>query len=106
MATRKKKPTYGTPHVPPVLDWEVSETYVHNGRNIEKGTELKIRGESGRLLFLKHVRRPNGIEWIDGIQVDNKGASTGYRSFRPDRIQTVHRINRTRANAPKVEATA
>jgi hypothetical protein len=70
-----------------------------NGRLVEVGTELKIDGEPGRFLFVKHVRRPCGIEWVDVIHTDRQGASTGYRSFRPSRIKTVHRINRTRANA-------
>jgi hypothetical protein len=99
MSRRKQAPAGSTPHVPPVLDWEVSETYQHNGRHIDRGTELKIAGESGRFLFLKHVRRPSGIEWIDTIHFDSKGASTGYHSFRPERIKTVHRLSKTRANA-------
>lgn len=100
MASRRSAaPANSVPHIAPVLDWEVSETFTANGRHIEKGTELSIEGESGRFLFLRHIRRPGGVEWIDVIGYDTKGNSTGYRSFRPARIRRVHRINRTRANA-------
>lgn len=86
-------------HVPPVLDWEVSETFTWNGRHLEPGTEVSIRGEAGRFRFVRHVRRPNGAEWIDLIGTDAKGIGTAFRSFRPERIRTVHRLVKTRANA-------
>jgi hypothetical protein len=86
-------------HVPPVLDWDVSETFTANGRHLEPGTEVSIRGESGRFRFVRHVRRPNGVEWLDFIGTDSKGHSAGWRSFRPSRVRTVHRLAKTRANA-------
>ena len=87
------------PHVPPVLDWEVSETLTANGRHMEPGTEFSVRGEGGaRFIFQRHVRRPNGLEWVDAVETW-KGQSQAFRSFRPERIRTVHRIARTRANA-------
>jgi hypothetical protein len=65
-----------------------------NGRHIEPRTELSIQGEDGRFLFQRHIRTPSGLEWIDCLGPD----SAGFRSFRPSRIKTVHRINKTRAN--------
>lgn len=73
--------------------WEVSEESVCNGRHLTPGTEVSIRGERGRFRFLRHVRNTtSGSEWVDLLQ-DKR-----FRSFRPERIKTVHRINRTRGN--------
>lgn len=74
-------------------DWTVSEEFSWNGRRIEPGTELKISGVRGRWRFMRHVRRENGVEWIDVI-----GGTRGclhWRSFRPERIRTVHRTRLT-----------
>lgn len=101
---RSVTPTNPQPHEPAVLDWEVSETLTANGRHLETGTEFSVRGESGRFRFVRHVRRPNGLEWVDAIGTDSKGNSTGWRSFRPSRIRTVHRLKKTRANAEAVAA--
>lgn len=84
------------PHVPPALDWEVSTSWTCNGRQITPGTELSIAGESGRFRFVRHVRRPNGAEWIDVF--GGRQGSESIRSFRPARVRTVHRILKTRAN--------
>lgn len=72
----------------------VSYEITANGRHIEPMTELSIQDEDGRFLFLRHIRTPAGLEWIDCLGPDR----TGFRSFRPSRIKTVHRINKTRAN--------
>lgn len=67
-----------------------------NSRKIERGTEISIKGESGRFRFIEHVTNVNGVEWVDVV-----GGKKGYekfRSFRLDRIKTVHRIARTRKN--------
>jgi hypothetical protein len=90
MGKRNKKEVIGHP-----ASWVVSDTYQINGRSIVKGTELSIKGESGRFIFIKHVKTPSA-EWIDV-----KGGRKGYemwRSFSIDRVKTVHRIAKTRKN--------
>lgn len=80
--------------------WVVEESIQINGRNVEVGTEISIKGESGRFRFLKKVTTPT-TSWIDCIG-GKKGYET-YRSFEISRIRTVHRINQTRANKKKEE---
>jgi hypothetical protein len=81
--------------VRPNAHWIISEEIQINGRNVVKGTELKISGERGRFRFVKHVL--NGeIEWID-VHGGRKGAEN-MRSFRPDRVKTVHYKNKTGEN--------
>ena len=75
--------------------WIISEEIQINGRNVVKGTELKITGERGRFRFVKHVNN-NGIEWID-VHGGKKGAES-MRSFRQDRVKTVHYKNQTGHN--------
>ncbi len=79
----------------PNAHWIISEEIQINGRNVVKGTELKISGERGRFRFVKHVNN-NGIEWVD-VHGGRKGAEN-MRSFRPDRIKTVHYKNQTGQN--------
>lgn len=84
----------GPAHPP---DWEVSTDFVVNGRHLTPGTEASIRGERGRFRFLRAVRTGAGAEWLDFV-----GGPTGHaqwRSFRPDRVRTVHRLVKTRGNA-------
>lgn len=81
-----------TPQFPP--NWSVAYEMQWNGRHIHPGTELSIRGVSGRFRFIKHVRAER--EWVDVVG-GRKGIST-FRSFRPEQIKTVHRINKTREN--------
>lgn len=96
MARRKSaKITNPQPHVPPVLDWEVSESYSWNGRHLSPGTEVSITGERGRFRFVKHVRRPNGVEWVDFV--GGPHGQESFRSFRPERIRTVHRIGKSQS---------
>lgn len=74
-------------------DWTVSEEMTVNGRKVEIGTEVSIKGEPGRFKFLQHVTTPS-CEWVDVI-----GGRKGYvhqRSFRPDRVKTVHRLKKIR----------
>ena len=78
------------------LDWDIQTAMVHNGRHVEVGTELSIKGERGRFRFMKVVRRPNGVEWIDVWGGPRKAEQ--WRSFRPSRIRTVHYKNRTPKN--------
>lgn len=66
-----------------------------NGRNVEPGVEVKIQGETGRFVFRRHVLNPaNGKEWID-VFGGRKGEEQ-IRSFRPERITTVHRTRKAR----------
>lgn len=89
---RKKKPHVD--HYP--ADWVVSHHLVVNGRHVEPGTELTISGIPGRCRFVKHVKTGTTV-WVD-IVGGKKGAPK-MRSVTPDRIKTVHRINKTRENA-------
>lgn len=93
MATRRRSagPKRATPP-----GWTVSETWTHNGRNVEPGTEVTVAGE-GRFRFLRHVRTDKGREWIDAVSTSPHDAAL--RSFRPDRVRTVHR--KTKARAPR-----
>jgi hypothetical protein len=85
---RKKK--FTPPDYP--ADWRVETHFVWNRRHIEVGTELKVTGIRGRVRFVKHVRTPTA-EWIDVIDRDKH-----FRSVKPERIRTVHRIKKTREN--------
>lgn len=78
--------------------WVVSEEIKVNGRTVVKGTELSIKGEPGRFLFLKHVKTPT-VEWLDVI-----GGTKGHkmlRSFYIESVKTVHWKNKTRENLSK-----
>lgn len=74
--------------------------YLHeiqiNGRNVTKGTELKISGERGRFRFVQHVTTSDGKVWID-VYGGPKHMET-MRSFYPDRVKRVHYKNQTTAN--------
>ncbi|QBP31659.1 hypothetical protein SEA_NIKLAS_77 [Mycobacterium Phage Niklas] len=72
------------------------EVVVH-GRTLTPGTEVSIRGERGRFRF-----RSASLTSSGRITCDFIGGPAGHeqwRSFYPERIRTVHRITRTRANA-------
>ena len=66
-----------------------------NGRNVSKGTELKIRGERGRYRFVQYIVTPT-TEWLD-VWGGKKGAEQ-MRSFKLDRVKTVHYKNQTTQN--------
>ena len=67
-------------------DWDVTtETSIH-GRRVVPGTPLSITGIRGRVEFVQRVKRTDGTEWIDVIQPGH----VGFRSFRPERVKTVH----------------
>lgn len=74
-------------------DWVISNGITINGRTVEFGTELSIKGEPGRFRFLKHIKTPTA-EWIDVIGGREKYQR--HRSFRVEAVKTVHRLNRTR----------
>lgn len=64
--------------------WVVNTEFVANGRHLAPGTEVKIRGERGRFRFDRHVFN-GSVEWIDARDQDGR-----FRSFRIERIKTVH----------------
>lgn len=94
---RKKKDTKTTESEPrPNSHWVITEEITVNGRKVIKGTELSIEGERGRYKFLKHVYNPKtDSSWIDVVGGSNTAASQ-HRSFRQDRIKTVHWKNKAR----------
>ncbi|QJD50478.1 hypothetical protein SEA_CHRIS_76 [Mycobacterium phage Chris] len=79
----------------PVVEVERPEVVV-NGRVLEPGTEVSIAGERGRYRFVKSARASSGRITCDFIGPDDQ--TKCWRSFYPERIKTVHRLNRTRAN--------
>lgn len=91
MAKKKKETVPAAPK--PCDAWEIITEMQINGRNVTKGTELKIAGERGRFRFIKFVRTDKGVEWVD-VHGGPKGAEC-LRSFRLDRIKTVHYKNKT-----------
>ena len=92
MAKRKSQEPSGPR---PNSTW-ICETEIQvNGRNVSFGTELKIRGVRGRFRFVKKVTTPTA-EWID-VWGGPKGAES-MRSFRQEKIKTVHYKNQTVAN--------
>lgn len=93
--TRKKKDVVPAPPKPND-GWEVVTEMQINGRNVTKGTEVKVSGERGRFRFIKFVRTEKGVEWVD-LHGGPKGAEC-IRSFRLERIKTVHYKNKTDAN--------
>jgi hypothetical protein len=66
--------------------WNIHTSTQINGRNVERGTELSIKGERGRFHFYELVEAPSG-SWVTVYAVDGGG---GARSFSPDRVKTVH----------------
>ena len=94
---RKKQDTKTTENAPRPNDhWVITEEIIVNGRKVVRGTELSIEGERGRYKFLKHVYNPKtDSSWIDVVGGSNTAASQ-HRSFRQDRIKTVHWKNKAR----------
>ncbi|AFN37766.1 hypothetical protein FGG44_gp78 [Mycobacterium phage MacnCheese] len=81
---------------PAVAEVERPEVIV-NGKVLEPGAEVSIKGERGRFRFVKSARTSTGRVTCDFIGPDDN--TKCWRSFYPERIKTVHRILRTRANA-------
>ena len=94
---RKKKDTKTVENVTRPNDhWVITEEITVNGRKVVRGTEISITGERGRFKFLKHVYNPKtDSSWIDVVGGSSTAASQ-HRSFRQERIKTVHWKNRTR----------
>jgi len=79
-------------------NWIISEEIQVNGRYVSAGTELKIAKERGRFRFVKHVIN-GAAEWVD-VWGGPKGMES-LRSFRIERIKTVHYKNQTGENLLK-----
>jgi hypothetical protein len=95
---RKKKST--EPDVArPNANWEYITEMQINGRNVTKGTELKISGERGRFVFVNYTKTDKGREWIT-VWGGPKGMEST-RSFYLDRVKTVHSKNKTDGNLVK-----
>lgn len=91
---KKKKPNTQVPEaVNPSAEWEVVTEMQINGRHVKPGTELKIKGWSGRYRFVKYVKTEKGKEWVD-LWGGNKKAEC-FRSCRLDMVKTVHFKNKT-----------
>jgi len=89
MGRRKKSKA---PITGSIKDWEITTEIQINGRRVEPGTELKIKGERGRFRFIKHVVSPGG-SWID-VWGGPKNCPA-LRSFRVDKVVRVHYKNTT-----------
>ena len=74
-----------------------SETVVRvHGRDLQPGTEVSISGERGRFRFIRATTTSAHRVVLDFI-----GGQPGHecwRSFYPERVKTVHRLNRVRGN--------
>lgn len=73
-------------------DWHEFYFAEANGRHMTPGTEVSISGERGRFRFVKRVVRGH-TEWLD-FWGGPKGCEQ-LRSFYPDRVKRVHRINKS-----------
>lgn len=82
-------------------NWIREERIQVNGRWVEQGTELSIKGERGRFRFQHRVTTPSGSVWLNVIG-GVKGA-TMFRAFAQDRVRVVHWKNKLRqSNDPMV----
>lgn len=75
---------------------EQSQPIRVHGRELQPGTEVSITGERGRYRFLGAKTTSS-----DRVVLDFIGGRAGHecwRSFYPERVKTVHRINQTRRN--------
>jgi hypothetical protein len=67
--------------------------YRLHGRNlVPHTTEVSIRGERGRFVFLSAEQASTGAVSLTFLDARNRH----FRSFRPERVRTVHRTRRTR----------
>jgi hypothetical protein len=94
MAKARRKSTRPVPvHTDPSALWERSTEWRWNGRVLTSGTEVSVRGERGRFRFREHVRTPAGAEWL--TFVGGPHGQECFRSFRPERVRTVHRVGKS-----------
>lgn len=75
-------------------DWIITTEVKVNGRWLRPGTEFKVKGERGRMRFVRHVEYIGGnVSWVDCFDKNKQ-----FRSFRKDRITRIHSKNQTREN--------
>lgn len=75
---------------------EYLQEAVANGRHLRPGTEVSIRRERGRFRFVNAQVTKEGklvLNFIGGA-----AGHEAFRSFYPERVRRVHRINRTWPN--------
>lgn len=80
----------------PLVSIDYQYQAVANGRHLVPGTEVSIRGERGRFRFINAQETKAGLTVLNFV-----GGPSGhevFRSFYPERVRRVHRLNRTRAN--------
>jgi hypothetical protein len=94
----KKKPA-GPVAPKPNDNWEYITEMQINGRNVTKGTELKISNVRGRFVFVNYTNTDKGKEWIT-VWGGPKGMES-MRSFYLDQVKTVHSKNKTDGNLVK-----
>ena len=61
-----------------------------DGKVVKRGQVIRISGEHGsRFRFHSYVTHTvSGAEWIDCFELQ-RGVSSGWRSFRPERIKVI-----------------
>jgi hypothetical protein len=85
-----------TKTVEPVIPahWTVKNEVQVNGRWLRPGSEFRIRGERGRMRFIKHVtHKHSGLSWVECWDKERH-----FRAFYVDRVATVHTRKMTREN--------
>lgn len=87
----------------PLIAVEYLTEVIANNRHLLPGMEVSITRERGRFVFVNAQITAAGKTVCNFV-----GGAAGhevFRSFYPERIKRVHRINRTRKNREKEEAT-
>lgn len=67
-----------------------------HGRDLTPGTEVTISGERGRYRFVGASTTSSQRLVLDFI--GGRAGHECWRSFYPERVKTVHRVNRSRRN--------
>lgn len=80
----------------PLVTRDYGFTAVAHGRQLVAGTEVSIRRESGRFRFVNSTVTAAGLTVLNFV--GGRAGHEAFRSFYPERVKTVHRIVRTRAN--------
>jgi hypothetical protein len=85
----------------PIIKVEYLEEAFVNGRHIKPGTEVSISRERGRFRFINATMTSQGqlvLNFVGGAP-----GREALRSFYPERVRRVHRINRLWANRKEEE---